>query len=98
MKKYGIGTGIFTIIFGLITFLAFKIFFAIKGGTVDDLGAFFAFLALGIIFLLLSIIVGIISGSITLIFGIITIVRIVKAISAPKDQPAQYSSESEPTL
>lgn len=97
MKKYGIGTGIFTIIFGLITFLSFKIYFGIKGGNVDDLGIFIVFMTLGLAMLILSFIVGLIAGSITLLFGIITIVRIIKAISSPKVETA-HSSETEPKL
>ncbi len=73
------------------------VFFAIKGGTVTDLGEFFAFLAIGIIFYALSFIVGIISGGLALLFGIITIVRIVKAIKSPKE-PQQQSQQSEPKL
>lgn len=97
MKKYGIGTGIFTIIFGVITYLSWLVFFAIKGGTVDNLGEFFAFLALGIIFYVLSFIAGIISGGLALLFGIITIVRIIKAIRGPKE-PKQQPQQSEPKL
>ena len=51
MKKYGIGTGIFTLIFGVITYLSFFLFATIRGGNVDNLGEFFAFLAIGLIFL-----------------------------------------------
>ena len=97
MKKYGIGTGIFTLIFGVITYLSWFIFFGIKGGEVDDLGMFVAFLALGLIMLVISFIVGLISGGLTLLFGIITIVRIIKAISGPKEVKPT-SSQSEPTL
>ncbi len=94
MKKYGIGTGIFTLIFGTITYLSFFVFFTIRGGDVENLGEFFAFLALGLVFLLLSLIIGVISGGITLLFFIITIVRIIKAIKGPKvDKTQTYQSE-----
>ena len=97
MKKYGIGTGIFTIIFGVITYLSFFLFSAIKGGEVENLGEFFAFLALGLIFLVLTFIIGLIAGGLTLLFGIITLVRIIKAIKGSKETKAG-TGQPEPTL
>ncbi|MBN2156709.1 MAG: hypothetical protein JW776_11770 [Candidatus Lokiarchaeota archaeon] len=99
MKKYGIGTGIFTLIFGFITYIAFRIYFLIRSGAseVDDIGLLIIFVSLGLAMMIISFIIGLIGGGLTFLFGIITIVRIVKSTQESKME-SKKSTEPEPKL
>lgn len=90
MKKYGIGTGIFAIIFGLITFFAAKIFFSILAGA-GDVDALFigVFVALGGFMMIVSAVVGVITGFLTIALFISTIDRVRSAIKQAKFKKQQ---------
>jgi hypothetical protein len=92
MKKYGIGSGIFTIIFGVIfTFSAYTFFSILLGVGADDVNSPFLGLLLGIVFLplVLSAVAGVISGFLTIILLITTIDRIKSAIRQAKFEKQQ---------
>ena len=99
MEKKGIGTGIFTLIFGGIFALCLYLFIAIRNSTiaVDDVGELFVWLIFGPLGLLITGLSGIVFGSLCLLFLIITIVRISKYAKSQKN-PKTTGYESEPTL
>jgi len=78
MKKTGIGSAIFTILFGIITGISAYLFFSVLSGlNVEDLGIFAGLgIALGGILLVGSAVVGGISGFITIVLFIVTVDRI----------------------
>jgi len=78
MKKTGIGSEIFTVIFGIITGISAYLFFSVLSGLdASELGIFAGLgLALGGILVIGSAIVGGISGIITIALFIITVDRI----------------------
>ncbi|MHA1111689.1 MAG: hypothetical protein ACTSRE_11345 [Promethearchaeota archaeon] len=97
MKKYGIGSGIFTIIFGIVFgFAAFMFFSIVAGVGSEDVDSVFlgALLALAFIPLIISGGVGIISGFITIILFITTVDRVRSAIKQAKFKRQQAANQS----
>ena len=78
MAKTGIGSAIFTIIFGVIFGISAYMFFSVVSGlSVEDLGIFAGLgLALGGVMLIFSGVVGGISGLLTIALFIMTVDRV----------------------
>jgi hypothetical protein len=87
MKKYGIGSGIFTILFGVVfVFSAYGLISLLMGLGAEDVSSPFLGMLLGIAFIpiVLFTIVGIISGFLTILLLVKTIERIKSAVRQAK--------------
>ena len=92
MKKYGIGSGIFTIIFGVVFgFCAYGLISLMLGLGAEDVNSPILGFLLGIAFIPMVIfaVVGIISGFLTILLLIKTIERIKNAVREAKVEKQQ---------